>query len=76
MTIAEPIYILCAATSLIAAGLLLRQYRASRTPLLLWSFVGFLGLAGNNVLVYIDLVVVPSINLAVIRTAVAVGYRW
>jgi uncharacterized protein DUF5985 len=55
MTIAEGIYLLCAATSLLAAGLLIRQYRAIRTPLLFWSSVAFLGLAINNVLVYVDL---------------------
>jgi hypothetical protein len=68
MTIAEAIYLLCAGTSLVAACLLLRQYRASRTALLLWSFVGFIGLAVNNVLVYVDLVLVPSTDLALART--------
>lgn len=67
MTTAEAIYLLCAATSLVAAALLLRQYRTSRTPLLLWSFVGFIGLAANNVLVFVDLVIVPT-DLAVART--------
>lgn len=68
MTIAESIYVLCAVTSLVAAALLLRQYRRNRTELLLWSFVGFVGLALNNVLVYVDLVLVPSIDLALVRT--------
>lgn len=68
MTIAEAIYVLCAVTSLVAAALLLRQYRRSRTALLLWSFVGFVGLALNNVLVYVDLVLVPSTDLAFVRT--------
>ena len=67
MTIAEVIYLLCAGTSLLAAFLLLRQYRFSRTPLLLWSFVGFVGLAANNVLVYLDVIIVPSIDLSVPR---------
>jgi hypothetical protein len=67
MTIAEAIYVLSAVTSLVAAALLLRQYRTSRTALLFWSFIGFIGLAVNNVLVYVDLVVVPSIDLAPAR---------
>lgn len=71
MTIPELIYLLCAAASLAAALLLLRRYQTSRTPLLLWSFIGFVGLAANNVLVYVDLVMVPSIDLAVIRGGVA-----
>lgn len=68
MTIAEAIYLLCAVTSLVAAFLLLRQYRIASSHLLLWSFVGFLGLALNNVLVYVDLVVVPTRDLAIART--------
>jgi hypothetical protein len=53
--IADVIYLLCALTSLAAALLLLRHYRAVRTPLLLWSCIGFFGLALNNVLVFVDL---------------------
>lgn len=68
MMIAKAIYILCAATSLVAAVLLLRQYRARRTPLLLWSFVAFLGLAVNHVLVYVDLVLMPGTSVVVPRT--------
>lgn len=70
MTIAEAIYLLCAGTSLLAAFLLLRRYRTSRTALLFWSFIGFTGLAVNNVLVYVDLVVVPATDLALARTIV------
>ena len=68
MTLAEAIYLLCAATSLVAAGLLLRYYLARRTPLLLWSTIGFLGLAVNNVLVYADLVLFARIDLSLART--------
>ena len=66
--IAKTIYALCAATSLITAVLLLRQHRRRPSPLLFWSVIGFLGLAANNVLVYIDLGLFPSIDLAVTRT--------
>jgi hypothetical protein len=68
MTIAEGIYLLCAMTSLLAASLLLRQYRQRRTPLLFWSSVAFLGLAVNNVLLYIDLGVLTGVDLALPRT--------
>lgn len=68
MTTAELTYALCALTSLIAATLLLRQYRATRTRLLFWSFIGFVGLALNNVLVFVDLVLVPATDLALLRT--------
>ena len=65
---AEIIYLLCAATSLLAAWMLLRYYLRRKTPLLLWSFIGFLGLAANNVLVFLDLVVYPSVDLSLART--------
>ncbi len=68
MTTAELTYALCALASLIAATLLLRQYRATRTRLLFWSFIGFVGLALNNVLVFVDLVLVPTTDLALVRT--------
>lgn len=71
MTLAEAIYLLCAATSLVAAGMLLRQYRRRRSPLLLWSVIGFAGLAVNNVLVYSDLVLFTGIvDLSLLRSAV------
>ena len=68
---AEAIYLLCAATSLVAAAMLLRHYRRRRTPLLLWSCVGFVGLAINNVLLYVDLVLFTGVDLSTIRTLAA-----
>lgn len=68
MTIAQATYALCAITSFIAATLLWRQYRATRTGLLFWSLVGFIGLAVNNALVFVDLVLVPTTDLALVRT--------
>ena len=69
--IAEAIYLLCAATSLIAAVLLIRQYRARRTPLLFWSSIAFAGFTANNILVYVDLAIVPGTSLAMVRSLVA-----
>jgi len=68
MTTADAIYLLCAATSLTAAALLFRHYTARRTPLLLWSCVGFFGLAINNVLVFVDLAVFPDRDFSLART--------
>lgn len=65
---AESIYLLCAATSLIAAVLLFRQYTARRTALLLWSCIAFLGLVLNNVLLFFDLVLFTGTDLSVFRT--------
>lgn len=64
----EAIYLLCAATSLTAAVLLLRQYTARPSPLLLWSCIGFFGLAVNNVMVFVDFDLVRETSLAVPRS--------
>jgi hypothetical protein len=69
---AEAVYILCAVTSVVCATLLLIGYRRDRTRLLLWASICFAGLALNNVLLFVDLVVVPTINLLLWRTSVAV----
>jgi len=69
---AETIYLLCAATSVLCAVLLFNGYRASRTRLLFWSCLCFIGLALNNVLLFIDLVVVKP-DLSLLRTSVAVA---
>jgi hypothetical protein len=70
MSLAEAIYLLCAATSIAAAVLLLRQYRASRTRLLFWSSLGFFGLAVNSVLVYVDLTLIPNVDFSLARGVV------
>lgn len=69
MTIAEAIYLLCGLTSLVAAFMLRRHYRQRRTRLLLWSVIAFAGLAVNNVMVYVDLVMLTGVDLSVYRTA-------
>jgi hypothetical protein len=60
---AEVVYVLCALTSLGCAALLVRSYFSTRTRLLLWSSIGFLGLAASNVLLYLDLVIFPDVYL-------------
>ena len=61
------VYSLCAVTSLVCAGLLLRSYLRNRTQLLFWSSLCFLGLAVNNILLFIDLVLVPAVDLSMYR---------
>ena len=69
---AEVVYILCMLTSVGCAFLLLRSYQRTRTRLLLWSSVCFIGLAINNLLLFIDLVVVPdSVSLVIVRNVTA-----
>ena len=68
---AEAVYLLCALTSLFCAVLLYRSYRRQRTSLLMWSTWCFVGLAVNNILLFIDLVIVPDIDLAYARSGLA-----
>ncbi|MGE0400099.1 MAG: DUF5985 family protein [Kofleriaceae bacterium] len=68
---AEIVYLLCGVTSLFCAFLLVRSYRVQRTRLLLWSSLCFVGLAANNAILVVDLMVVPSIDLSLARTIVA-----
>ena len=67
MSAATVVYVLCALTSLACAVLLLRGYRRTHARLLLWSGLCFVGLFLNNVLLVVDLRVVPEVDLAVIR---------
>jgi hypothetical protein len=66
---AETIYLLCAATSVLAAVLLFRMWRQRGTRLLLWACLCFAGLALNNAFLLIDLLVVRGIDLQPLRTA-------
>jgi hypothetical protein len=68
---AEVVYLLCAVTSMFCAALLMRSYRRQRTRLLMWSTLCFVGLALNNILLFVDLVLVPELDLALIRTGTA-----
>jgi hypothetical protein len=71
MTMAEFVYILCAATSTFCAFLLLRSYHRQRSRLLLLSGLCFLGLAVNGLILVLDLMVLPQIDLRLLRTLVA-----
>ena len=66
------VYGLCALTSIGCAVLLLRGYYRTQVRLLLWSGLCFIGLAVNNVLLFIDLRVVPEVDLSLWRTIPAV----
>ena len=71
---AEIVYALCALTSVLCAVLLLRGYRSSQAKMLFWSSVCFGGLALNNVLLFVDLVLWPAgPDLGVLRSCVALG---
>ena len=68
---ASVVYALCALTSGLCALLLGRAYRASRARLLLWSSLAFVGLALNNLVLFIDLIVVPTVDLSLYRSLLA-----
>lgn len=68
---ASVVYALCALTSGLCAVLLWRAYRDSRARLLLWSSLAFIGLACNNLLLFVDLIVVPSVDLSLYRSLVS-----
>lgn len=63
MSLAGAIYLLCDLTALLCAWLLLRAYRRSQYRLLLWGGVCFIGLTLSNVLLLIDKLIVPFIDL-------------
>jgi hypothetical protein len=68
---ASIVYALCAVTSALCAVLLLRTYLTSPARLLLWSSLSFIGLTVNNVLLVIDLVIIPTQDLALYRSVTA-----
>jgi hypothetical protein len=60
------VYILGVLVTLACSLLLLRAYGIVRKRLLLWSGICFFGLAISNLLVFVDFVVFPTIDM----------YRW
>ncbi|MFI4963760.1 MAG: DUF5985 family protein [Caulobacterales bacterium] len=78
MTVLGPalVYLLCLATSVACAILLARSYFRDRTRLLLWVSLGFIALAANNLLLVVDLLVLPTVDLWIWRqivVAVSIG---
>jgi hypothetical protein len=69
---ASVVYFLCALTAILCAWLLLQAYLArGRYRLLLWSGLCFVGLAANNLLLVVDKLVLPDVDLSLWRTSVA-----
>ena len=63
------VYLLCLISSGICAALLVRSYSRHKTPLLLWSGACFVFLALNNLIVVLDLLILPDIDLSIVRVA-------
>jgi hypothetical protein len=64
---------LAALTSLACTVFLFRAYFSSGVRLLLWSGLCFVFLSGNNVLLFVDLVVLPHVDLRPYRLCTALA---
>ena len=62
------VYLLCALASTICSVMLYRGYRRTGVRLLLWSGLCFACFALNNVILVIDVRILPEHDLSVIRT--------
>lgn len=58
--IAAAVYLLCAVTSIICMVLLVIQFLRTRSRLVFWSAACFVGLAINNAMLFVDLVLLPA----------------
>jgi hypothetical protein len=67
------VYLLCAVAALVCSVLLFRAYRRSGARLLLWSGLCFGFLTLNNVLVAVDLVIFPDVDLFMLRNVSALA---
>jgi ABC-type glycerol-3-phosphate transport system permease component len=65
------VYLLCVLTSLLCAYLLARAYLRGRARLLIWSALCFALLALNNFVLAVDILLLPDINLQVLRLVTA-----
>ncbi len=61
------VYILCSLTSLACSLALMKAYSKSKVRMLFWSGLGFIALTVNNVLLFVDLVMVPAIDISQLR---------
>jgi hypothetical protein len=61
------VYLLCAITSCLCSILLWRGYRRSGVSMLFWSALCFFGLTVDNILLYVDVVIIPEIDIAIWR---------
>jgi hypothetical protein len=70
------VYLLCALTALACGVLLLRGYFQNGARLLFWGGLCFVGLAASNSILFVDLIVIPEVDLYPLRnvtTVAAVG---
>jgi hypothetical protein len=73
MSVPTVVYILGFVASSTCAWLLVRGYLRHRTRLLLWSATCFVFLALNNATVVLDFVVLPQLDLGLIRVVTSLA---
>lgn len=61
------VYLLCVLTSVVCAYLLLRAWLRTRTRLLVWSSICFWLLALNNLVLAVDILLLPDNDLSIVR---------
>lgn len=67
------VYILCLGASVVCAWLLGRNYRRTGLRLLLWSSFCFGFLAINNLVLVMDLLLWPNLDLRLVRVALSLA---
>lgn len=64
---ATAVYAMCFLTSAACAALLARSFKAAGSRLLLWSAICFVFLALNNLVVIVDMLLLPEADLRAVR---------
>jgi hypothetical protein len=67
MNLPGGVFLLCAATCLLCAIMLFRGYARSGVRLLFWSGLCFTGLMIDNLMLYVDVIMVPDVSLVIWR---------
>jgi hypothetical protein len=67
------VFLLCLTSSALCAYLLLRAFRRQQERLLLWSSLCFCFLTLNNLLVFIDIILLPDFDLVPYRSLAALA---
>jgi hypothetical protein len=70
---AATVYILSALVSLACAVLLLRTFAGTRSSLLFWAGLCFVGLTLNNAMLFVDKVVATEVDLSTWRALPALA---
>lgn len=65
--IIHSVFFLCSVTSVGCAVLLFRSYLKARSRLLLWSSLCFAAFALSNILLFIDLAIMTSVDMSLYR---------